>query len=133
MNTSPDTPRPARGYADVDREIEEMLVDAEHTVARLKAELAARRAQREAAASGVPSGPSELSPEEREALAHAEIDRLEEHLANAKVRWSEVRSFLEDALNQLIARHQTPDASASASEAPTATTPRTGTDEEPSR
>ncbi|MGO2112323.1 MAG: hypothetical protein ACTH31_11975 [Pseudoclavibacter sp.] len=113
MTTSPDDPRRARGHADVDRELEEMLVDAEHTVARLKAELATRRAQREAAALAAPDG---RSPEEREAIAHAEIDRLDEHLANAKVRWSEVRSFFEDALHQLIGRNEALDTETPASE-----------------
>lgn len=132
MTTSPDHPRPARGYADVDRELEEMLSDAERTVARLKAELAARRAQREAAAA---AGANGLTDEEREVLAHAEVDRLDEHPANAKVRWSEVRSFFEDALQQLLGRTEAREGGMPAPEDTTGTAPadRPGTDGEATR
>lgn|GEM_PF-6339970 len=43
----------------------------------------------------------EIAEHRRQDAQHAEIDRLEEHLANATVRWSEVRAFFEDALVQL--------------------------------
>ncbi|UXA18563.1 hypothetical protein [Mycobacterium sp. SMC-4] len=59
---------------DIDRELEEMLSEAEETVTRLRDALQARR---------------------EHGAQHAEIDRLEEHMANARVSWREVRNFLD--------------------------------------
>lgn len=85
-DTSPPRP-PQRGRDDLDRELEQMLVEAEETASRLRAELAAYRAQ-------------SAEEEERE-LQHLEIDRLEEHLRNSRIRWDEVRAFLEEAMREL--------------------------------
>lgn len=81
-------PHRPHGQRDVDGELEEMLVEAEETVARLRAELELRRVQ--------------ADDQRTEAAQHAEIDRLEEHLANTKVRWSEVREFFESAWRELL-------------------------------
>lgn len=79
---------PAHEPDSVDRELEELLADAESTVSRLRRELELRR--------GTP-------PTEPEARAqHAEIDRLREHLAQAQVHWDEVRAFFEAALQELL-------------------------------
>lgn len=80
-----DTPNPpsSRPGADLDRELEQLLTEAEETVVRLRRELQHRRAF---------------------AAQHAEIERLDEHMANARVRWGEVRAFFEDVLRQLLAR-----------------------------
>lgn len=88
MTTTPDPDRPRRTHDDIDRELEEMLIDAEQTATRLRQELARRRAQRVAA--------------HEEALQHAEIERLEEHLERSKVQWREVRAFLEEALREWV-------------------------------
>ncbi|OLT16366.1 hypothetical protein BJF80_07330 [Serinicoccus sp. CUA-874] len=69
------------------RELEAMLVEAEETAGRLRAELAAYRARRE--------------EEGLHTLQHLEVDRLEEHLRNSRIRWDEVRAFLEEALREL--------------------------------
>ncbi|MDO5635340.1 MAG: hypothetical protein Q4G34_10805 [Micrococcus sp.] len=63
-----------------DQDLEAMLEEAEATVTELREEITRRR--REA----------------RESAQHAEIDRLEEHLRQARVQWSEVRGFLREAL-----------------------------------
>lgn len=69
MSNDHDAPRD-----DLDRELEEMLAEAEQTVAQLRHALQTRREY---------------------GAQHAEIDRLEEHMANARVSWREVRNFLE--------------------------------------
>ncbi|WP_407318774.1 hypothetical protein UQW22_00060 [Isoptericola halotolerans] len=66
--------------AAVERELERIVSEAEAKLAEVRRELAERR---------------------RQDAQHAEIDRLEEHLANATVRWEEVRSFFDDVLAQL--------------------------------
>lgn len=76
------------GSSSADEELQEMLRDAEDTVARLKAELNSRRSLLD-------------DPGGTEAEQHAEIERLAEHLANAKVHWGEVRAFFEEALREL--------------------------------
>lgn len=43
----------------------------------------------------------ELDDRRQQEAQHAEIDRLEEHLANATVQWREVAEFFEQALQQL--------------------------------
>lgn len=72
----------------VDRQLEEMLADAERTVARLRKELEARGA-----------GAVDI---EANAAQHAEIDRLAEHLSRAQVHWGEVRAFFEEAISELL-------------------------------
>lgn len=72
----------------VDQQLEEMLADAERTVARLRKELEARR-----------SAPMDI---ESNAAQHAEIDRLAEHLSHAQVHWGEVRAFFEEAISELL-------------------------------
>ncbi|GAB97174.1 hypothetical protein BJY21_003709 [Kineosphaera limosa] len=76
-----------------DRELEEMLRDAEETVAQLKAELAARKA-----CARDHGGTWEEQ--------HEEIAKLSEHLANAKVHWGEVRAFFQEALRELADSRQ---------------------------
>lgn len=86
--TDPTSDRPhQRGRDDIDRELEQMLVEAEQTASRLRAELAAYRAQ--------------CAEEDQQELQHLEIDRLDEHLRNSRIRWDEVRAFLEEALREL--------------------------------
>lgn len=68
--------------AAVERELERIVAEAEERLAEVRRELAERR---------------------REAAQHAEIDRLEEHLANATVRWGEVRDFFDDVITHLRA------------------------------
>ncbi|WP_418277702.1 hypothetical protein ACNHYB_06980 [Isoptericola jiangsuensis] len=70
--------------AAVERELERIVAEAEVKLAEVRRELAERRMHE---------------------AQHAEIDRLEEHLANATVRWSEVRAFFDEVLDQL--RHGT--------------------------
>lgn len=101
MSTSPDAPRTPRSPDDLDRELEALLLETERTVERLKQELAERRAGHDVDAHGELA---DLSDDEREALQHAEIERLEEHLAHAKIRWEEVRAFFEQVLRDLISR-----------------------------
>ncbi|AEF39031.1 hypothetical protein [Hoyosella subflava] len=72
-----------RSGADLDRELEQLLEEAEATVVRLRRELHSRR---------------------EFAAQHAEIDKLDEHMAHARVQWSEVRAFFEDVLSQLLSR-----------------------------
>lgn len=69
--------------AAVERELERIVAEAEAKLAEVRRELAERRLQD---------------------VQHAEIDRLEEHLANATVRWEEVRSFFDDVIAQLRRR-----------------------------
>jgi hypothetical protein len=80
------TGRPEDAAA-VERELERIVAEAEAKLAEVRRELAERR---------------------RQEAQHAEIDRLEEHLANATVRWGEVRDFFDDVLDQL--RHGSPGA-----------------------
>lgn len=66
--------------ADVHAELERVLAEAEATMAEVRRELLERR---------------------RQDAQHAEIDRLEEHFANAVVRWDEVRGFFDEVLTEL--------------------------------
>lgn len=63
----------------IDHSLEELLREAEETVADLRTELQRRRGQNH-----------------REDLAaqHVEIDRLTRHLENAELRWQDIRDFL---------------------------------------
>ncbi|WP_166845962.1 hypothetical protein [Isoptericola sp. BMS4] len=72
--------------AAVERELERIVAEAETRLAEVRRELAERR-RRSA----------------EHAAQHAEIDRLEEHLANATVRWGEVRDFFDDVITHLRA------------------------------
>ncbi|WP_119697066.1 hypothetical protein [Microbacterium halotolerans] len=76
--------------ADVPRSVEEidaalvrLMAETEETVTRLRAELAERR-QHEA--------------------QHAEIERLEHHLAEATVNWAKVKEFFEAVLRDMTGR-----------------------------
>ncbi|WP_402464077.1 hypothetical protein [Isoptericola aurantiacus] len=66
--------------AAVERELERIVAEAEARLAQVRRELDERR---------------------RQDAQHAEIDRLAEHLADATVRWDEVRAFFDDVLHQL--------------------------------
>lgn len=81
----------------VERVLEEMLVDAEQTVARLRHELATRRRSAEL---------------ELTAAQHAEVNRLAEHLDRARIHWSEVRAFFDEALGELRHHEAQPEADA---------------------
>ncbi len=72
--------RPAVMSRELEAELEATLKQAEAAVAELRQELDAARAQRR----------------QRE-----EIDRLEEHFAQTRLRWEEVRSFFDDVLREL--------------------------------
>lgn len=66
-----------------DRELEKLLSEAEETVVRVRRVLESRR---------------------ENAAQHAEIDRLEEHMAATRVRWAEVRNFFETVLREFVSR-----------------------------
>lgn len=66
----------------VEEQLEQILREAEARVAELRRELEQHRLQ---------------------AAQHAEIDRLAEHLAQATVRWTEVRGFLDEVITELRA------------------------------
>ena len=68
---------------DLDRELEQLLAEAEETVVRVRRVLESRRDH---------------------AVQHAEIDRLEEHMARTQVRWAEVRHFFQTAFRELVGR-----------------------------
>ncbi len=65
---------------DLERDLRRVLADADAASAGLRAEIARQRLQQ---------------------AQHAEIERLEEHLASAVVRWDEVRSFFDHVLHEL--------------------------------
>lgn len=71
----------------LEHQLEKLLQDAEVTVASLRRELDDARGRRE--------------HEARLREQHAEIDRLQEHLAEAQVHWGAVRDFFEAALREL--------------------------------
>ncbi|WP_200837610.1 hypothetical protein [Ruania rhizosphaerae] len=91
----PSTPEPAdeqpplteedmpRSLEEIDAALVRLMAETEATVNRLRAELAERR-QHEA--------------------QHAEIERLEHHLAEATVNWSKVKEFFEEVLRELTGR-----------------------------
>ncbi len=72
------TPRGA--VPPVEEQLAEIVREAEARVAELRRQLEQRRL---------------------EAAQHAEVDRLAEHLAQATVRWPEVRGFFDDVLDEL--------------------------------
>lgn len=61
-----------------EQHLEELLAEAEQTASELRAELKGLRS---------------LRKNESEALQRAEIERLEEHLAQTRVDWRKVREF----------------------------------------
>ncbi|MFD1716203.1 hypothetical protein [Georgenia deserti] len=67
----------------IEEELEEILREAESSISALRKELAEQRLR---------------------ARQHAEIDRLEEHLASTRVRWSEVRAFFDEVIDELRRR-----------------------------
>ncbi|UFU03868.1 hypothetical protein LQF12_04465 [Ruania suaedae] len=69
-----------RSIEEIDAALVRLMAETEETVNRLRAELAERR-QHEA--------------------QHAEIERLEHHLAEATVNWTKVKEFFEEALREL--------------------------------
>lgn len=73
--------------ADFEAHLEAMLAETEETARELRVELRELRSQREEGA--------------RRAAQHAEIERLEEHLAQTRVDWAKVRQFLEEAVREL--------------------------------
>ncbi|WP_166347168.1 hypothetical protein [Phytoactinopolyspora limicola] len=62
-----------------DRDLEQIIAETEAYLSELKSELQRRRAEARA----------------------AEIDDLETHLANARVKWDELKDFLEVVLQEL--------------------------------
>ncbi|SED65855.1 hypothetical protein [Ruania alba] len=69
-----------RSLDEIDAALVRLISETEETVCRLRAELAERRLHQ---------------------AQHAEIERLEHHLAEATVSWSKVREFFEEALQEL--------------------------------
>lgn len=65
---------------DLEHQLEAILREAESTAAELRRELADQRERRR---------------------QHEEIERLEEHLANSRVRWEEVRDFFQEVLHEV--------------------------------
>lgn len=68
---------------EIDAALLRLMTETEETVNRLRAELAERR---------------------QHAAQHAEIERLEQHLAEATVNWSKVKEFFEEVLRELTGR-----------------------------
>ncbi len=66
----------------VEEQLEQILREAEARVAELRRQLEQHRL---------------------EAAQHAEVDRLAEHLAQATVRWTEVRGFFDEVITELRA------------------------------
>lgn len=88
----------------VEQQLERLLADAESTVASLRRELDGARNRRE-----------------REAMIraqHEEIDRLQDHLAEAQVHWGAVREFFEAALRELSLENHTRSEESSRDEEP---------------
>lgn len=75
----------------LDHELEELLAEAESTVAQLRSELTRRRTRQR-----------QMDLAEQ----HAEIARLSQHLANARVRWADVRGFLHEMITELRKEQQ---------------------------
>lgn len=73
-------PEDDENVTELEAELEKILREAESTVAELRRELAEQRRRR---------------------LQHEEIERLEEHLANTRVRWEEVRDFFQEVLHEV--------------------------------
>ncbi len=72
-----------RSLEEIDAALLRLMAETEDTVNRLRAELAERR---------------------QHAAQHAEIERLEHHLAEATVNWSKVKEFFEEVLRELTGR-----------------------------
>lgn len=72
--------RPAVMSRELEDELAAVLEQAESAVAELRRELAEARTLQE---------------------QHEEIERLEQHFAQTKVRWEEVRAFFDEALREL--------------------------------
>ncbi|GAA1973436.1 hypothetical protein GCM10009718_06690 [Isoptericola halotolerans] len=81
------TEAPSPGLREHERELAAILDEAEQRIGELRLELSRRE---------------DLSAQ------HAELDRLDEHLATARVSWSEVRGFFDDVLHQLRGRGNPP-------------------------
>lgn len=72
--------RPTAMSRELEYELAAVLEQAESAVAELRQGLAEARALKE---------------------QHEEIERLEQHFAQTKVRWEEVRAFFDEALREL--------------------------------
>lgn len=113
----------------IEAELERMLADAEADAARLRAELRHHRERRDAAFAALAGGdhdagggvsaeaPSETggasttahhdgraSAGDETARQQDEIAHLAEHLNESRVRWNEVRAFVEAAIRELFDR-----------------------------
>ncbi|UFU05645.1 hypothetical protein [Ruania halotolerans] len=80
----PDSPR---SLEEIDAALARLLAETEATVSQLRAELERRQHQAQ----------------------HAEIERLEHHLAEATVNWSKVKDFFDEALRELTSRRAVED------------------------
>lgn len=78
--TEADLPRSAE---EIDAALVRLMAETTDTVTRLRAELAERRQHQ---------------------AQHAEIERLEHHLAEATVNWAKVKEFFEEVLRELTGR-----------------------------
>lgn len=76
-----------RTEEEIDAALVRLIAETEATVTRLQSELAERRANQ---------------------AQHAEIERLEHHLAEATVNWAKVRAYFEEVLHDLVARREAP-------------------------
>lgn len=88
-----DAPDVTRTSALLDSELRDLLADAEGAVAQLRAELT----RREEFARNATDDTTGVDLEAQ----HAEINRLREHLAQAKVRWADVREFFVMVIEEL--------------------------------
>lgn len=73
-------PEDGEHVRELEAELEKILREAESTVVELRRELAEQRQRR---------------------LQHEEIERFEEHLANSRVRWEEVRDYFQEVLHEI--------------------------------
>lgn len=73
------------GTFDVENRLEQVLQDTETSIVELRRELAEMKQQRR---------------------QHEEVDRLEEHLSAAVVRWSEVKDFLGIVVSELRSKKE---------------------------
>lgn len=89
-------PEDGEHVRELEAELEKILREAESTVVELRRELAEQRQRR---------------------LQHEEIERFEEHLANSRVRWEEVRDFFQEVLHE-IRGQEGPERTGGAEEAP---------------
>lgn len=85
MDTTDDRDNENEDVPPVERQLEQVLHDAEAALAELRMILAEQRLRHR---------------------QHEEIERLPEHLANTTVRWSHVKVFFDELIAELRGGHQ---------------------------